>query len=174
MQKGISLALLDASIPQDVFHYWHSNRRSRALFKVMASAFSLIIPNSDMEVGRFRLMGASLPQMPGWCNDLSYACALSSPVANLWRPSFASVSHLQKLFAGRDAWLVCNYSADDEGDLFATHSNLRAEFPRLLTVYAPLDATRADRICRAFHDPAAGTCAVCTTSCPASRTLLTV
>jgi hypothetical protein len=134
----------------------------------MASAFALIIPNSDIEVGRFRLMGATLPQMPGWCNDLSYACALSSPVANLWRPSYASVANLQKLLAGRESWLVCNFPADDEGDLFATHSSLRAEFPHLLTVYVPLDATRAGRICRAFHDPATGSRAVCASSSPPS------
>ena len=134
----------------------------------MTAAFSLIIPHSDIEVGRFRLLGAALPQMPGWCNDLSYACALSSPVANLWRPPASAVTALQALLAGRDAWLVCNYASADEGDLVATHAALHAEFPRVLTVYVPADPTRAAAICAAFAADGRTT-ARCTSSCPTSR-----
>jgi hypothetical protein len=103
------------------------------------------------QVGRFRLLGATLPQMPGWCNDLAYACALSTPVANLWRPSARAVADLEATFAGRDAWLVCNATPVDEEAMLAAHEELAREFPVLLTVYAPLDGTRAAAVARAFE-----------------------
>jgi 3-deoxy-D-manno-octulosonic-acid transferase len=149
-----------------IFHFWHAHKWRRALFAALTSAFELIIPHSDIEVGRFRLMGATLAQMPGWCNDLSYACALSSPVANLWRPSERAVQDLQRHLNGRDAWLVCNALPSEEATLRATHLELRVEFSRLLTVYVPLDPTRGPEICHAFA--ATGVRAVCSTSLPPS------
>ena len=117
MQADIPLALLDASIPQPVFQFWHARRHRRGLFAALAASFALIIPHSDIEVGRFRLLGATLPQMPGWCNDLSYACALSTPVANLWRPSARAVEQLEALLVDRAAWLVCNLPPSEEAAL---------------------------------------------------------
>lgn len=38
------------------------------------------------DVGRFRIFGATLQQMPGWCSDLKYAAALGNSVWHLWRP----------------------------------------------------------------------------------------
>jgi hypothetical protein len=38
------------------------------------------------DVGRFRIFGATLTQMPGWCSDLKYAAALGNSVWHLWRP----------------------------------------------------------------------------------------
>eukprot|EP00878_Enallax_costatus_P040450 GHUV01046696.1.p1 GENE.GHUV01046696.1~~GHUV01046696.1.p1 ORF type:complete len:119 (-),score=16.57 GHUV01046696.1:40-396(-) len=40
----------------------------------------------SQDVGRFRILGATLTQMPGWCSDLKYAAALGTSVWHLWRP----------------------------------------------------------------------------------------
>lgn len=167
LQAHVPLALLDASIPQPVFHHWHRTRGRRALFASLAAAFSLIIPHSDIEVGRFRLLGATLPQMPGWCNDLAYACALSTPVANLWRPTAADVADLVTAFAGRDTWLVCNATSADEQSALAAHGELAKEFPSLLTVLVPADASHARDLVAVFG--AAHVKAVVASALPMSR-----
>ena len=170
LQAGIPLALLDASIPQHIFDFWHSSRLRRTLFKALIAAFSLIIPHSDIEVGRFRLLGATLAQMPGWCNDLAYACALSTPVANLWRPAADDVSALAERFSGRAAWLVCNVTAAEEPAIIAAQTDLERDCAHALTVLVPLDASRAAEVAAAYCN--AGCKAVCASSMPASRAFL--
>ena len=137
-------------MPKALFHAAHDRPGPRALAGGLAAAFSLIIPHSDMEVGRFRLLGATLGQMPGWCNDLSYACALSSVVANLWRPSTCDADELEALFAGRASWLACNCTDEEEAALPAAHGELAAEFKGLLTVFVPRDGTRGAAAAAAF------------------------
>jgi hypothetical protein len=47
----------------------------------------LVAPYCTLQdVGRFRIFGATLTQMPGWCSDLKYAAALGNSVWHLWRP----------------------------------------------------------------------------------------
>lgn len=170
VQAGVPLALLDGSIPAHIFHFWHERRALRVLWQAMASCFQLIIPHSDVEVGRFRLMGATLNQMPGWCNDLSYACALSAPVANLWRPPVSQVEALEALLSGRTTWLACHVAPADDAHLQQVHNQMRLAFPQLLTVHVhhghePATALLADW-------GAAGARAVCSSAMPASRAFL--
>ena len=167
LQAGIPLALMDGSIPAHIFHFWHHIRPMRTLWRAMASCFQLIIPHSDIEVGRFRLMGASLSQMPGWCNDLSYACSLSAPVANLWRPPVAQISALEALLASRSAWMACHVHASDEPQLQHVHMQLRTEFPSLLTVYIYHGSDTGASL--AAEWAAAGIPTVCSSSLPPSR-----
>ena len=172
LQAGIPLALMDGSIPAHIFHFWHHIRPMRTLWRAMASCFQLIIPHSDIEVGRFRLMGASLSQMPGWCNDLSYACSLSATVANLWRPPVAQISALEALLASRSAWMACHVHPSDEPQLQHVHMQLRTEFPSLLTVYIYHGSDTG--ACLAAEWAAAGVPSVCSSSWPASCTLFTI
>jgi hypothetical protein len=47
----------------------------------------MLAPRDNVQdVGRFRILGATLAQMPGWCSDLKYAAALGNSVWHLWRP----------------------------------------------------------------------------------------
>eukprot|EP00892_Ulva_mutabilis_P000387 jgi/Ulvmu1/10349/UM061_0032.1 len=165
-QAGVPLALLDGSIPAHIFHFWHERRALRALWQAMASCFQLIIPHSDVEVGRFRLMGATLSQMPGWCNDLSYACALSAPVANLWRPPVSQVTTLEALLAGRTTWLACHVAPADDGHLQQVHNQMRLAFPQLLTVHVHHGHEPANAVLTEWA--AAGAKAVCSSAMPAS------
>eukprot|EP00873_Tetraselmis_striata_P002563 jgi/Tetstr1/422827/TSEL_013618.t1 len=75
---GVKMALLNARMSSESFLKWHNWSAGRELIGGALSHFSLIVPQSDLDVGRFRLLGAELWQMPGWCADLKYAAAMGS------------------------------------------------------------------------------------------------
>ena len=67
------------------------------------------------DVGRFRMLDASLGQMPGWCSDLKYAAALGTSVWHLWRPSAQRMLAVRKAVAGRPMWVAASTHAGGRG-----------------------------------------------------------
>lgn len=76
---------------------------------------SLLATHSLQDVGRFRILGATLAQMPGWCSDLKYAAALGTSVWHLWRPSAARILGVKAAVGGRPLWVAASTHEGEEG-----------------------------------------------------------
>eukprot|EP00798_Chlamydomonas_sp_ICE-L_P006582 gene6582-3234_t len=142
-QYNVRLALLNAHIgPQD-FLQWHSNRSSRKLLSNVLQCFSLVVPQSDLDMAYLRMFGASMQQMPGWSSALSHVAALGS---NLWNHEVPAKGILdqRKCLKGRKAWLAVNIDAGEEDILIRLHKQLcsQGQHANLLTVIAPKDSHR--------------------------------
>lgn len=83
---GVPLALLNARIPSQQLLQWHGDPRRKRQLERMLRAFQLIVPQTDADTARFRMFGARLAQMPGWCTDLRSAASLGAGAWNLCRP----------------------------------------------------------------------------------------
>ncbi len=92
----VRLALINAHMdPKDLLR-WHAQRHTRRTLGEVLEKFSLIIPQSDVDVGRFRIFGASMRQMPGWCNELKYAAQMGGSVWHLWKPADLELLQLRE------------------------------------------------------------------------------
>eukprot|EP00192_Tetraselmis_astigmatica_P006987 CAMPEP_0117658878 /NCGR_PEP_ID=MMETSP0804-20121206/6107_1 /TAXON_ID=1074897 /ORGANISM="Tetraselmis astigmatica, Strain CCMP880" /LENGTH=788 /DNA_ID=CAMNT_0005465445 /DNA_START=323 /DNA_END=2689 /DNA_ORIENTATION=- len=134
---GVKLALLNARMSSKSFLKWHNWTFGQELIGGVMSCFSLIVPQSDLDVGRFRLLGAQLWQMPGWCADLKYAAAMGSCVWQMWRPKTDRVEALRSGMGSRDCWVTASTHEGEEAVIGRTHIALLTHLPRLLTVVVP-------------------------------------
>ncbi|KAK9824303.1 hypothetical protein WJX72_009288 [[Myrmecia] bisecta] len=150
-RRGISLALLNASLSPNTFSKWHDRPAKRAQAESLLACFSLIVPQSDLDVARFRLLGATLAQMPGWCADLKYAASMGACVWQLWRAPADRVMALRQGVAGRPLWLAACVHEDEEESLANVHKALLAEWPSLLTVLAPRIPARSIDLALQLH-----------------------
>jgi hypothetical protein len=73
-----------------------------------AAVVASLIPLPPQDVGRFRILGATLAQMPGWCSDLKYAAALGTSVWHLWRPSTCRILAVKAAVGGRPLWVAAS------------------------------------------------------------------
>lgn len=64
------------------------------------------------DVGRFRIFGTRMQQMPGWCSDLKHAAALGSSVWHLWKPKQEDMLQLRK--GGHSQALLAELSGNGE------------------------------------------------------------
>ena len=144
--RGVRLALLNARVPARAFARHYYSPPGRALLRRLVRRFDLIVPQSDVDVGRFRILGADLKQMPGWCSDLKYAAALGTGVWHARRPPPARVAELRRALGGRPVWAAAATHAGEELAAARAAAALKREWPRLLTVIAPRDASRAGAV----------------------------
>eukprot|EP00775_Hariotina_reticulata_P009725 gene9724-9884_t len=129
------------------FMKWFTRRMSRALLGRLLSHFSLIVPQSDVDVGRFRIFGATLSQMPGWCSDLKYAAALGTSVWHLWRPKPHRIAALRCATAGRQLWVAAYTVLGEEEAVGAVHVKVSQEWRGgLLTVLVPRAVNRCSQV----------------------------
>lgn len=112
--RNVRLGLLNARMSSRAFLSWFQPRVSRGLLRRMLGHFSLIVPQSDIDVGRFRIFGATLQQMPGWCSDLKYAAALGNSVWHLWRPKPSRIASLRSALCGRPLWVAAHTQPGEE------------------------------------------------------------
>lgn len=118
----VPLALLSASIPGHDLISWNGEPAARRVLERVLACFSLIVPQTDADTARLRILGATLEQMPGWCGDLRYAAAVGPGVyggAASWRPATAQAA--RKLVAGRQAWLAAMTVAGEEAAVARVH-----------------------------------------------------
>jgi len=144
--RGVALALLNARMSNKSFLRWHNWTTGRDLARSMLSCFSLIIPQSDLDVASFRLLGAELWQMPGWCADLKYAAAMGACVWQMWRPSEDRVELLRRAVGARDCWVAASTHSGEDPVIGQTHLQLLGGFPALLTIIAPRHPWRCGQV----------------------------
>eukprot|EP00798_Chlamydomonas_sp_ICE-L_P012675 gene12675-15905_t len=141
---GVRLALLNAHLESKDLLSWHSQRSYRKLLSNILSCFSMIVPQSDKDVGNLRIYGATMEQMPGWSSDLEQVAALGS---GLWHPRLPAeaVSELQNHLASRQTWLAVNVTAEEEATIIGVHALLKQQkgVKRLLTVLVPKSQERS-------------------------------
>lgn len=101
---------------------------------------------AGQDVGRFRMLGATLTQMPGWCSDLKYAAALGTSVWHLWRPSHERIMSLKKAVAGRPVWVAASTHAGEEDAVGVVHKTLKKEWSGLLTFVVPRQPSRCAEV----------------------------
>ncbi|CAD7697115.1 unnamed protein product [Ostreobium quekettii] len=146
-QHGSHLALLNARLSPETFLRWHTWRHTgRQLMKRMMSRFDLVVPQSDVDVGRFRMLGATIPQMPGWCTDLKYAAAMGACVWEMWRPSGLRVMEIKKGVAGRPLWVAASTHDGEEECVGRAHLILAKEWRNLLTIIVPRHTWRCQEV----------------------------
>eukprot|EP00882_Tetradesmus_deserticola_P020521 GHRQ01022170.1.p2 GENE.GHRQ01022170.1~~GHRQ01022170.1.p2 ORF type:complete len:317 (+),score=91.28 GHRQ01022170.1:883-1833(+) len=143
---GVRLALLNARLSSRVFLSWFCSAPRRALLGSMLSSFNLIVPQSDIDVGRFRILGATLGQMPGWCSDLKYAAALGTSVWHLWRPRPGRIAALRQAVAGRTIWVAAHTAPGEDEAVGSCHVRLRSDWKGLLTVLVPRTSSRCKQV----------------------------
>ncbi|KAL6757321.1 3-deoxy-D-manno-octulosonic-acid transferase-domain-containing protein [Haematococcus lacustris] len=148
---GVKLALLNARMSTEDLLKWHTSRGRRRMLKQMVDSFSLIIPQSDMDVGHFRIFGTSTRIMPGWCSDLQHAAALASGVWQLWTPKEERVGSLQQKLAGRPCWLAAHTEAGEEEVVAELHAALAPHLPGLLTLVLPSGQERCAAVLEVFR-----------------------
>ncbi|KAJ9507689.1 hypothetical protein QJQ45_019133, partial [Haematococcus lacustris] len=148
---GVKLALLNARMSTEDLLKWHTSRGRRRMLKQMVDSFSLIIPQSDMDVGHFRIFGTSTRIMPGWCSDLQHAAALASGVWQLWTPKEERVRSLQQKLAGRPCWLAAHTEAGEEEVVAELHAALAPHLPGLLTLVLPSGQERCAAVLEVFR-----------------------
>lgn len=76
------------------------------------------------DVGRFRILGATLGQMPGWCSDLKYAAALGNSVWHLWRPKPGRIAALRAVLSARTVWVAAHTQHGEEAAAATVHVQL--------------------------------------------------
>ncbi|KXZ47329.1 hypothetical protein GPECTOR_36g54 [Gonium pectorale] len=146
--SGVALALLNASLPGEEMLGWHTQLSSRRLLKQTLSSYRLIVPRSDVDVGRFRIFGATLQQMPGWSTDLQQASELGACATSLMGSRSRISRILQKRLAKRQLWVVANTVPGEEVPVARVHASLRSRHRGLLTVVAPQSAAAAPAVAR--------------------------
>ncbi|WIA36478.1 hypothetical protein OEZ86_007778 [Tetradesmus obliquus] len=143
---GVRLALLNARLSSRLFLAWFGSMPRRALLGRMLGSFNLIVPQSDIDVGRFRILGATLGQMPGWCSDLKYAAALGTSVWHLWKPRPGRIAALRQAVAGRPMWVAAHTAPGEEEAVGSCHVRLRGDWKGLLTVLVPRTPSRCREV----------------------------
>ncbi|GMH33462.1 hypothetical protein BSKO_01296 [Bryopsis sp. KO-2023] len=147
------LVLLNAHLSSENFLEWHSNPCiNRRIMSRMLSRFHLIVPQSEVDVGRFRMLGATIQQMPGWCSDLKYAASMGACVWEMWRPSGPRVLELKRGVAGRPLWLAVSTHEGEEACVAGVHRSLANEFRNPLTIVVPRHPSRCPEVMAMFKE----------------------
>ncbi|GLC73470.1 hypothetical protein PLESTF_001381400 [Pleodorina starrii] len=136
-ESGVSLALLNAHMPGEEMLEWHAHRTSREMLKQMLSSYSLIVPRTYVDVGRFRMLGATLGQMPGWSTDLQQASELGACATRLLSQRPKIRRSLLKRLGQRQLWVAANTLPGEEAVVARVHAALRRQHKGLLTLVAP-------------------------------------
>ncbi|GLI61820.1 hypothetical protein VaNZ11_004329 [Volvox africanus] len=135
--SGVRLALLNAHMPGEDMLEWHARHTSREVLKQTVSLYSLIVPRTYIDVGRFRMFGATLGQMPGWSTDLQQASELGACAARLLTQRPRIHRPLLKRLAGRQLWIATNTLPGEDVVVARIHAALRSRHTGLLTIVSP-------------------------------------
>ncbi|GIL64490.1 hypothetical protein Vafri_18391, partial [Volvox africanus] len=135
--SGVRLALLNAHMPGEDMLEWHARHTSREVLKQTVSLYSLIVPRTYIDVGRFRMFGATLGQMPGWSTDLQQASELGACAARLLSHRPKIRRPLLKRLAERQLWIAANTLPGEDVVVARIHAALRTRHKGLLTLVAP-------------------------------------
>jgi 3-deoxy-D-manno-octulosonic-acid transferase len=131
------MALINARMSERSLARW---RKMPSLARQMLACFSLILPQTEADLARFRELGAK---------RLSYLGNLKTDAPPLPVDAAQSVA-LQAMIHGRPVWLAASTHPGEEEAIARTHLALKAQHPGLLTILAPRHAERGPELTALF------------------------
>jgi 3-deoxy-D-manno-octulosonic-acid transferase len=138
--RGIQLMLLNARMSDRSFARW---QRVPRFARHILSGFTLVQARGDLDAGRLRALGARHVDSPG---DLKFA-APPLPVDQ------AELDRLNRILAGRPAWLAASTHPGEETVIAATHRAVAETHPGLLTIIAPRHPDRGPALAMELNAP---------------------
>jgi len=145
------LVLFKARLPSDRFLDYYSCTSSRQLFQQIISHFSIIIPESQNDVGRFRMLGASLDQIPGWCCDLNCAAEIGETAWALRNQNTAAIKAIKRGIGRRSVWMAMHVHEREVCLIAGVHNKLRESLPELLMFLAPQSSKHCETAIKRVH-----------------------